>query len=103
MKNSHHCDDFFRTVIEALIVALAMQTAGCSKIESFRNWVSESNWLKLIEDWEDRDLGIRRVHLLRTNASSKTSDALRLALERNVSMPTTLCLRPIGLKDETSS
>ena len=40
MKNFHACDDFFRLLVEAHVIALAMNTAGCITIDFFAVWLS---------------------------------------------------------------
>ena len=86
MKNFHYFDDFFHTVVDALIIALAMETAGCATIDSLRNWIGKSDSPKPIQNMESVDLGLRRVHLLRANAAAKVpNDALGLALRREKS------------------
>lgn len=50
MKNFHACDDFFRLLVEAYVIALAMNTAGCNTIDFFRVWLSQSDWPDLIND-----------------------------------------------------
>lgn len=42
-KNFHHLDDFFRTVIEALIVTLCIHVTGCQTIDTFQSWLGSSN------------------------------------------------------------
>ena len=79
-KNFHHSDDFFRTVIEALVVCLCMHVAGCQTIDQFQDWIGSSDWPTLIAKVESEYFGIFKVHTIRTGASRRTKNAVAIAL-----------------------
>ncbi len=43
--NNHfqQTDDFFRVIIEAMIIVLCIHGAGCSTIDKFQTWIGRSN------------------------------------------------------------
>lgn len=50
MKNFHACDDFFKLLVEAHVVALVMHTAGFKTINAFRIELSQSDWPPFIHE-----------------------------------------------------
>lgn len=79
-KYFHHSDDFFRTVIEALVVSLCMHTAGRQTIHAFQDWVGKSDWPTLISTVESQHLGIFKVHSIRAKASIRSRKDAAVAL-----------------------
>ena len=44
MKNFYAYDDFFKTVIDANVVALYITSAGCKDISTYKKWLVNSDW-----------------------------------------------------------
>lgn len=80
--NNHfyHSDDFLRTVMEALVITLCMQAAGCSTIESFHAWIEKSDRPSLIGNVEQSCLGVTRVRSIQDKAFTRTNAAVAAAL-----------------------
>lgn len=52
MKNFYAYDNFFQLLVEALIIALAINIASCKTINFFCMWLSQLDWLNLIKKME---------------------------------------------------
>lgn len=46
--NFHHCNDFFRTVIETLVIILCMHKASCKTMTGLESKINKSDWHNLI-------------------------------------------------------
>ena len=44
MKNFHAYDHFFKTVIDANVVAFCITSIGCKDISTYKKWLLNSNW-----------------------------------------------------------
>lgn len=42
-NNFQQTDNFFRVVIEAMVIALCIRVAGCSTINDLQTWINKSN------------------------------------------------------------
>ncbi len=76
----HHSDDFLRMLIEALVIALCIQSAQCSTIDSFHIWIERSDWPSLIGNIEESFLGITKVRSIQDRVSICTNAAVAAAL-----------------------
>lgn len=65
VKDFHACDEFFRTVIHAHVIALCMHHLGLIKIDDFQTWLSRNNWPELIRSIEQKFLGPEEVQNIR--------------------------------------
>ncbi len=72
-NNFHHFDDFFRTVIEAMVVTLCIHTTGCSTIDELQIWIGRSDWPTLIANVEKNYLDIFKVQSIRHTVHCKTT------------------------------
>ncbi len=76
----HHSDDFLRTLIEVLVIALCIHSAQCSSIDSFHVRIERSNWPSLIGNVEESCLGITKVHSIQDRAFTRTNAVVAAAL-----------------------
>ena len=76
----HHSDNFFRTIMEALVITVCMHLAGCSTIESFHAWIERLDWPFLIDNVKQSCLGVTRVCLIQEKGSTRTNTAVAAAL-----------------------
>ena len=56
-KDFHACDDFYKTVVKSFAISLCMHGAGSTNVATFKTWLSQNNWRKLIQDVEETYLG----------------------------------------------
>lgn len=68
-NNFQQTDDFFRVIIEAMVIALYMYIAGCSTISKLQTWIGRFNWPTLISKVEHNHLGVFKVQYIRDKAS----------------------------------
>lgn len=71
--NFHHSDNFFRTVIEAMVITLYINAVGCQSIDKLQNWIGRFDWPSLISKIKHDCLRIFKVHSIREAASHKTA------------------------------
>lgn len=57
-------DDFFRVVINAMVIALYMHVAGCSTISQMQTWIDRSDWPALISKVKHDHLGVFKVQYI---------------------------------------
>lgn len=87
-KDFHVCDNFFRTVVMSLVIALCMQKTSCKELLHFKTWLSGNNWPELIQNIADKHLDPFKPTKLRSNTSQgiravRTEAAAAIAVEKN--------------------
>ena len=80
-NNFHHTNEFFRIVIEAMVITLYMHIARCSTIDKLQAWIGRSDWPALISKVECNHLGIFTVQRIRDEASIKTTTTVASMLD----------------------
>ena len=80
-KNFHHTDEFFRVVIEAMVITLCMHVVRCSIIDKLQTWIGRSDWPTLISQVIRDHLGIFTVQRIRDEASTKTTTTIASMLD----------------------
>ena len=58
MKNFHICHDFFKTVIDAIVVVLYITSNRYNDISIYIRWLGNSDWSKEIFILENLNLNI---------------------------------------------
>lgn len=71
--------DFFRTVIDALAIALCMEDLSLSNISGLKDWLAHNDWRRLIERAVEH-VGPFATNDMRENAASKTEKDVETAL-----------------------
>ncbi len=75
-NNFHHTDEFFRVVIEAMVMMLCIYIARCSTIDKLQTWIGRFNWPILINKVERDYLGIFTVQCIQDKISTKTTTTI---------------------------
>ena len=56
-KDFYACDDFYKTVVKSFAILLCMHGAGSTNVATFKTWLSQNDWQKMIQDVEETYLG----------------------------------------------
>ena len=65
IKDFHTCDNFFRTIVQAHIIAFCMHYQGFIKIDDLQTWLSKDNWTDIIAQVKKQYLGLDKVYDIR--------------------------------------
>ena len=68
IKNFYACDDFFKPIIQAYIIAFCMHHQNLTKIDDLQTWLSYNNWPNLITQVEKEYLSLEKVQSVREGA-----------------------------------
>ena len=69
MKNFHACNDFIKTVIDAIVVALCIISIGCKDISIYKKWLVNSDWPEEIFRLKNLNLNFFEVQKLQSQAT----------------------------------
>ena len=58
IKDFYTSDNFFQIIVTNFALALCMQETLCSEILKFQIWLSENNCSKIVQDVENKSLGL---------------------------------------------
>lgn len=61
IKDFYVCNDFFKTIIQAHIIALCMHHQNLTKIDNLQTWLSYNKWPDLVTQVEKVYLGFEKV------------------------------------------
>ncbi len=75
-RDFHAFDNFFQTVVTRYALALCMQEISCSEISKFKTWLSENNWPKMVQNVEDKYLGLFKTIELQASATQQVGDVI---------------------------
>lgn len=64
MKNFYAYDDFFKTVINANVVAFCITSTRCNNISTYKKWLGNSNWPEEISRLANLNLNPFKVQKL---------------------------------------
>ncbi len=64
IKDFYSCDDFFRTIVQAHIIAFCIYHQGLTKINDLQTWLSRNDWPNLIVQIEGQYLNPEKVQNL---------------------------------------
>ncbi len=64
IKDFHACDNFFKTIVQAHIIALCMHHQGLTKINDLQTWLFRNDWANLISQFEGQYLNFEKVQNL---------------------------------------
>ena len=65
VKDFYAYDDFFRTIVQAHIIALCMHHKGFTKIDDLQTLLCKNNWPDVIAQVEKQYLGLDKVQDIR--------------------------------------
>ena len=78
-SNFQQSHDFFRTVIDALVIALCIEDLSLSNISELKDWLAHHDWRRLIERVVEH-VGPFATNDIREKAASKTENDVETAL-----------------------
>lgn len=88
IKEFHACDDFFRTVVQANLIALCMNVSGCASSAAFQTWLSRNNWPALLKLVVEKYLSPLAVHTFRKESDQQVeSEVAKLLKTRQQEWP----------------
>ena len=69
----HACNNFFKTVIDANVVALCITSAGFKDISTYKKWLVNSDWPEGISRLENLNLKPLEVQKLQSQVTQKVN------------------------------
>ena len=68
IKNFHNCDNFYRTIVQAYIIAFCIYYKDLTKINDLQIWLSKNKWPDLIVQIEGQYLDPKKIQNLYNRA-----------------------------------